>query len=368
MGSSSTTSLCEDRRPGVLLLYNVDPSWPQKDILDALSQARTILEALSEKVPRVREVRVEDQLLAMRLSAFDPREWIVLNWCEEIPGLERSEHLVPVVLETLGFHYTGSPGDVLALSWEKTAIKTLLAKMGIPTPAWKTFEIPDQHDWRVFPAIVKPAREHCSIGLTPQSVVMDIVELCRQVERVVEELRQPALVEDFIDGPEFHVTLWGNGLVEMLPPAEMDFSCFQDPRERLCTFDSKFEPGSRHYEGIQVRIPARLSPEQRGELEEVVRRAYLAVGCRDYARLDVRMRDGVFYVLDVNPNPDLAADTTMALCAEQIGYSYGAMLQRLIDLALERSRDPIIEGPRRALLREGTKMGSALRKDPGWCY
>lgn len=351
---------------GVLLLHNVDPSWPEPDILDAINRASTILDSLSENVPKVGELRVEDQLLAMRLSAFDPDEWIVLNWCEAIPGLERSEHLVPIVLEALGFQYTGSPGDVLALSWEKKAVKWLLETNGIPTPLWKIFEFPDHHDWDIFPAIVKPTREHCSLGLTPQSVVMDNFELRRQVEKVIHELNQPALVEDFIDGPELHVTVWGNWKVEMLPPAEMDFSRFDDPRERLCTFDSKFEPNSRHYKEIEVRIPATLSQQETWELWKVVEKAYLAVGCRDYARLDVRMRDGVFYVLDVNPNPDLGADTTMALCAQEAGYSYGAMLKKLLELALERIEDPRNFKPERVLRRK-SNLKSEKHYKTKWC-
>jgi D-alanine-D-alanine ligase len=153
---------------------------------------------------------------------------------------------------------------------------------------------------------------------------------------VLDVFQQPALVEDFIDGREFHVTVWGNGEVEVLPPAEMDFSAFGDVHDRLCTFDSKFCPGSLHYERIQLRLPAPLSEDERRRLERVARAAYRTLGCRDYGRLDIRLRDGIFYVLDVNPNPDISAETSTVYAAAEAGYSYGAMASYLINLAAMR--------------------------------
>ncbi|MGB9723938.1 MAG: hypothetical protein ACP5OO_03410 [Chloroflexia bacterium] len=139
-----------------------------------------------------------------------------------------------------------------------------------------------------------------------------------------------------MDGREFHVSLWGNGRIQVLPPAEMDFSAFDDPRRRLCDFDAKFTPGSPSYEHIQVHLPAPLSREEQTCLERIARATYRATGCRDYARLDIRMRDGVFYVLDVNPNPDISADTSTALAAAAAGYSYGELGSRLVYLAAAR--------------------------------
>ncbi len=335
-GSASRLPKIPSEKIPVLVLHNLDPSWSPKETQEVMEQVGQLLEALRKEGHPVGELRVTDSLLAMNLSFWDPGKLVVLNWCESIPGLEKSEPLVPVALETLGFTYTGSPPEVLSLSWDKRSVKRLLSQAGIPTPRWKAYSSPLCCDWEIFPAIVKPALEHCSLGLSPSSVVMDGRELAEQVEKVLEEMRQPAMVEDFIDGPEFHVNLWGNGAVQVLPPAEMDFSLFQDPRDRLCTFDSKFTPGSRHYEGIQVRVPCSLSPSQLESLERISLGAYKAVGCRDYARMDLRLRGDHFYVLDVNPNPDIGSDTTLALCAEYAGLCYGSMLSNLVRLAAAR--------------------------------
>ena len=165
---------------------------------------------------------------------------------------------------------------------------------------------------------------------------MDLHALRGRIAFVTESYRQPALVEEFIDGREFRVTLWGNEDVEMLPPVEMEFSAFSDLRERLCSWDAKFTPGSRHYTEIRTVAPAPLSTEELRLLEEVSRAAYRAMGIRDYARFDFRLREGVFYLLDPNPNPDISADASLALTAELAGHSYGQMGSRLVRLAAAR--------------------------------
>jgi D-alanine-D-alanine ligase len=143
-------------------------------------------------------------------------------------------------------------------------------------------------------------------------------------------------VEDFIDGREFHVTLWGNGGVAMLPPAEMDFSAFDNVRDRLCTFDSKFNPSSVHFEKIELRVPAPLDELEYARLRDTAVRAYKVVGCRDYGRIDLRLRNGIFYVLDVNPNADFSPDTSLVYAAEAAGFTYGAAGSQLANFAAQR--------------------------------
>jgi len=292
--------------------------------------------AMVEMGHPVTTVPIRDKELTARLENYEPTKYIVFNWCEDLPGMQRSDALVAHTLEVLNFAYTGSPPEILAFSWDKHRVKCLLNQWDIPTPRWNLFKSPQIDDWRGFPAIVKPAFEHCSFGVTTESVVLDPAQLHERITFVLDVFHQPALVEDFIDGREFHVSLWGNGSIEMLPPAEMDFSAFDDVRDRLCTYDSKFLPGSRHFEQIQLVIPAPLSEWEYRSLMETCLKAYRAIGCRDYARLDLRLREGVFYVLDVNPNPDISPDASMAYTAEIAGYSYGAMASRLVKLASQR--------------------------------
>lgn len=320
----------------VLLIYELDPSWTPTERKEAAREGCRLGCAMRRQGHSVKFLPVCDGDLPGALSAFDPCEVLVFNWCEGLPGVERSEPLVAETLERLRFTYTGSSGETLKLSYDKPHVKRLLGSRRIPTPRWKLLRSPDAGGWDVFPAIVKPAWEHCSIGVDAGAVVCDRAELEERAAYVLEKHRQPALVEDFVDGREFHVPLWGNEDVEVLPTVEMDFSAFADVHQRLCSYDAKFVPESEAYRKITSHVPARLTAEELAELESVSRAAYLALECRDYGRIDVRLRDGVFYVIDVNPNADISADASMALAAGKVGYCYGAMGSRVVQMAAQR--------------------------------
>jgi len=320
----------------VVLLHNLDPCWEPEAADAALHDVEQLKSALEEQGHRVIEAPVRHNDLNRILEPFNPDQYIVFNWCEELPGLMRSDARVTTVLESLGFTYTGSPSKVLALSWDKPACKSLMDCHHIPTPSWQVVDSDTPDCWNQFPAIVKPAFEHCSVGIAPEAVVVNPEELSVRIAFVLDELKQPALIEDFIDGREFHVTLLGNGVVGMLPPAEMDYSAFDNLRDRLCSFDSKFTPGSVHYESIEIRIPARLDAKEYEQLKHVAMKAYSVFNCRDYARIDMRSRRGRFYVLDINPNADISPDTSLALAAEAAGLTYGMVASQLVHLAAAR--------------------------------
>jgi D-alanine-D-alanine ligase len=320
----------------VLLLHNMDPAWSTEESRDALQDVTALSDAMVKLGHRIELLAVEDGHLAQRLGTYDPRALVVFNWCEELPGLHRSEPEAAAILERLGFVFTGSPSHVLARSHDKPLIKRILEAGRIPTPPWAVFDGPGSDGWDIFPAIVKAAHEHCSIGISADSVVTSPAELERRVAFILREHRQPALVEEFIDGREFHVSAWGNGTVTVLPAAEMDYVGLTDIRDRLFTFEAKYVPGSRLYETIELRVPAALDEAARAELEAIVLRAYRATGCRDYGRIDLRLRGGTFFVIDVNPNPDINPLTSLTYAAAEAGYSYGELGSRIVNLAAAR--------------------------------
>ena len=320
----------------VLLLYDYNPQWTPNE-KDEVAEAHSRLTgALSSAGFSIDLLPVVDQHFPQRLSSYDSQDCVLFNWCDGIPGLHHSEYLVVRQLEQLGFVFTGSGSATLSLSYDKRQVKEILDRNGVPTPRWRLYNSSKSNGWHEFPAIVKPAVGHCSEWLTSESVAMNEKELHDRISYLVDDVGLPALVEDFIDGREFHVSLWGNGRVSMLPPAEMDFSAFSDVHDRLCTYDAKFSPGSVHYENIHTVLPSSLCEAELAELERVCMAAYKAIGCRDYGRIDLRLRDGVFYVLDINPNPDISEDASMASAAEHAGYSHGEMAEYLIKLASKR--------------------------------
>ncbi len=320
----------------VLLLYDFNPQWTSEEKQDVSEAHTRLTEHLGSAGFSIDLLPVVDHHFPEKLDSFDAQACVLFNWCDGIPGLQHSEWIVARHLEQRQFVFTGSSSATLALSYEKHRVKEILDRHGVPTPCWKLYTSSKSNGWHQFPAIVKPAIGHCSEWVTSESVVVDEKELHERISYLIEKVGLPALVEDFIDGREFHVSLWGNGRVEMLPPAEMDFSALNDVHDRLCSFDAKFMPGSVHYEKIQTVIPGALREAEQAELERVCMAAYKAIGCRDYGRIDLRLRDGVFYVLDINPNPDISEDASMASAAEFAGYSHGDMARYLIKLAAKR--------------------------------
>jgi D-alanine-D-alanine ligase len=320
----------------ILLLYNLDRQWPAPAINEVVELTNQLSRALQEIGHPTEIVGVENDEIHHLLSGYRPDQHIIFNWCEEIPGLPRSAARVAARLEESGFVFTGADSKALAASQDKRWIKRRLSELKIATPRWEVSGSPSPVAWGIFPAIVKPVFEHCSFGITHEAVVHDTNQMKQRIEYILDTFRQPAIVEDFIDGREFHVGVIGNGRLRVLPAAEMDFSAFPEPSGRLCTYASKFEPQSADYQLIGLKLPAPLNKAEQEALEAASLAAYRAAACRDYARMDIRLRDGVFYVLDVNPNADISPDASLALAAESAGLSYGQLGSYLVNLAAQR--------------------------------
>lgn len=320
----------------VLMLHNVDPSWPGRQIYEYHAETHLLEEAMVALGHPMREVCVQSADLRGALEGLDPAEMIVFNWCEELPGMPHSEYLVAEILEELGFTFTGAGARALRLDQDKRQVKRILKRSGVPTPTWQVFEAGDPVVWERYPAIVKPALEHGGYGITRESVAQSPDELARRVRYVTLEMQQPAVVEDFIDGREFHVGVVGNHTLHVLPAAEIDYSQFDDIHDRLCTYESNFDEDSLAFRLTLPKIPVQMADDLLSQMNEVVLAAYRATGCRDYARMDLRLQDGVFYVLDVNHNADISSDNSLIKAAGLVGLSYGGLGSLLVNLAAQR--------------------------------
>lgn len=319
----------------VLMIHNMDADWPEPDAKSARKQVMDGLRALRGVGHPVTSLAIRQPDLRRALRRYAPEDFIVLNWCEALPGVERSEPLVARQLEEMGFTFTGASSQVLELSCDKARSREAMLRTKVPIPEGRVFDKIDGAKWDRYPAIVKPVFEHSSIGISAESVVENRSQLRAQLEQVLEAFG-PALVEEFIDGREFRVSVWGRRKSVALPAGEMDFQEFPVLRDRLCTYDAKFTPGSEHYEQIIFRLPAPLTRIEGRLLERAAIGAHRAVGSPDYSRIDLRLRGGVCYVLDVNPNADIGSDASMAVCAHAAGIPYGAMLSHFVNLAAAR--------------------------------
>lgn len=334
--SQRTQPSVQSRPFKAILLYSIMSDWTQDDTL--LSE-----ECITRMKRGLSVVGLESAHVAVRkdvagpLRGFDPREYVVFNWAEGLDGAPNAYDAVPPVLEEMGFAYTGADAWTLAASLDKAYTKKILLENKIPTPVSKVYDRAVLNGWRRYPALVKPATEHCSFGITREAVVDNPQQLKDRIQYVIDTWKCPALVEDFIDGTEFNVSVWGNGdEAQVLPISAMDYSAFADYHDRLCTFDAKWNPESEAYRLTAVQCPADLDKTLKRRIERVALATYRALKLRDYGRVDMRVRNGVPYVLDVNANPDITMEGGFARSARAAGYDYGQMTARILTLAARR--------------------------------
>ena len=321
----------------VLMFFNLDLiEWTEKDQKDVINLVLALKQAMEIIGHPVVPVQLSDANVSSAFHNYNPDDYIVFNWCEGIPGIPHSFSSAAQTLEDLGYSYTGSSPNVLELTDDKRKVKSVLDLNNINTPHWKVYHSGEIKDWNRFPAIVKPLFEHYSIGISPESVVTNQENLKKRAAYVIAEFNQPIIVEDFIKGREFQVGVWGNSDIQVLPPVEADFSQLEDSRDHLCTIDSKDDPTSYRYQKWNMIVPAPLSNKENQQLSQICKDAYQVLGVRDYARMDVRLKDNIFYILDVNTNPYIGPECGLIQAAELVGYSFGEFGSQLINFAWQR--------------------------------
>lgn len=318
------------------MLYNIDLEWRPEEIDEARQTIHTLASALRGEGHVVTELCLEDKDLIGLLRPYTSDDFVVFNLCEEIPGIPHSYDLIAQTLEELRFTFTGADSKALALSQDKRKVKQLLDTCGIETPRWRIFTSACSDGWTTYPAIVKPAWEHCSFGLTRDSVVSSASELSSRIVNVIESYHGPALVEEFIDGREYSVSVIGNDELRVLPIIEIDFSAFDNIKDRLCTYECKFVPHSEAFNLTEYRYPATLTEDEEKLLKKTIERGYRVADCRDYARIDCRLRDGVLYILDINANADITPGYGIVKAAELAGIPCGKLASLLVNYAVQR--------------------------------
>ncbi|HEY45433.1 MAG TPA: D-alanine--D-alanine ligase [Anaerolineae bacterium] len=332
----------EGKPPGVVVLYNASEDLIKGELRDLIADrgviacAEAVYEALTQvgyqvvKLPFSREVELV-------LAPYPANQWIVFNLAEGLAGRLFEEARIAWALEAMGYRFTGSDGAAIARSLHKARAKELLMAKRVATPAWWLFHHPDEvqafsGEIR-FPLIVKPVAEDASIGLDAGAVVHTLAGLRKRVAYVVERYRQTALAEAFIVGRELNVSLWGEP-PRVLPLAEIDFSAFSDPHERIVSFAAKWEEDSFEYQHTPVLCPAEVDVDLKNRVKNAAKRAWDAIRCRGYARVDMRIDgQGIPYVVEINCNPDLSPDAGFARAALTAGYSYQDMVVKIVELA-----------------------------------
>jgi D-alanine-D-alanine ligase len=278
-------------------------------------------------------VRTTDDVLPA-LAALRPHA--VFNLVEGLDGRAGAEAQVARLFERAGVPFTGCPAACLDACLDKQVARERLAARGLPVPRGRVFPAPGPAGELRFPLIVKCLREDASLGLDDGAVVRSEGELRGRIAWAVEEFGQPALVEEFLEGREFNVAVAGPE-AEALPVAEIDFSATPESRPRFVSYAAKWRPGSVEDRSTAPRCPAAIPARLASRLRRLALRAFHIMGCRDFARVDLRAdAAGRPHILEVNPNPDLSPDAGFARAARAHGWSYEDLVERLVLWALGR--------------------------------
>ena len=265
---------------------------------------------------------------------------LFFNLCDGIGNLPKTEHKVPEILDQMSLPYTGASASSLILTTNKVLTKKIFQQNGIPTPAYAVFEtIPDSLPAKMeFPLFAKPVAEDCSVGINTESVINNMSQLRRGVKRLLTKYNQPVLVEEYIAGREFNVTIIGNGdQARVLPISEIAFGKFYVGKPKFVDFKAKWLESSMYYRHTVGICPAKISSALRRKIEKLSLRAYYACGGRDYARVDIRAnRDEVPFFLEVNLNCDISPQMGASRSAKASGLSYSQFIGKLAHIAAQR--------------------------------
>ncbi len=253
-------------------------------------------------------------------------------------------------LEKYGRIFTGTGHDVMKRTLDKIATKKIFEQIGVSTPKWQEFvtgkEIP-REDFH-YPLIVKPTKEDCSIGISIHSIVHDESELLKQVHQIRTSYRQSVIVEEFIPGKELHCTIVGNGEdAEALPLAELEFpEGFVNDDNFIFDYEAKWiETSPRHVHRFISPAPS-IKPEMTKKIQADAKRAFLALGMKDYARFDIRYNSNTktWYFLEANANPSIEnmQNEATVRSASAHGMEYHEFIQHIVESCKQRTR---IEAP-----------------------
>jgi D-alanine-D-alanine ligase len=297
-----------------------------------------VVSTLTAMGHEVRPLPIHDDLGELRRASEEWKPHISFNLLEGFDDITIFDQNVVSHLELLKLSYTGCNPRGLLLARDKSLSKKLLAYHRIHVPEFEVFRIgrPIRRPKRLtFPLMVKSLTEEASIGISQASVVESDEKLKERVAFIHESIGTAAIVEQYIEGRELYVGVLGNQALQALPVWELFFKNMPEGAKRIATDRVKWSVKYQKKYGIDSGPALDLSDAKSNEIQHLCKRAYRALELSGYARIDLRLDEaGNVWILEANPNPQIARGEDFAASAEKQGLSYEALLQRIINLGL----------------------------------
>jgi D-alanine-D-alanine ligase len=298
-----------------------------------------VIETLREIGHEVLPLGVHDDLGVIRAAIDEWKPTIVFNLLESFDDVTTFDMNVVSYLELLRVRYTGCNPRGLLLARDKALSKQLLAFHRVPVPDFTVFRPGRGVALRrklQFPVIVKSLTYEASVGISQASVVSDEEHLRRRVEFIHTSIGTDAIVERYIEGRELYVGLVGNERVRVFPVWEMHFQkMIESGNWPIATERVKWSTKYQERHGIKTDQAQQLPEGAAEQIQRIAKRVYRTLGLTGYARVDLRMdQAGRIYVIEANPNPQLAYGEDFAESAEHAGLTYEALLDRIMGLGL----------------------------------
>jgi len=331
------------KRLRILVLMHEDLVPPEPAVGQDPSRAEwkteyDIVTTLRKLGHEVKPLGVNSDLGVIRAAVEEWKPHIAFNLLEEFDGIAVYDQNVVSYLELLHIPYTGCNPRGLMLARDKALSKKLFSFHRIPFPEFMVVpqgRMVKRPKWLSFPLIVKSVTEEASLGISQASIVENDEKLRERVAFIHQSVETAALIERYIEGREFYVGVLGNGHLRVLPVWELKMDNLPDDARRIATQRVKWSRKYQDKYGITSKVAKNLPESKIQEIQHLAKRVYRTLRLSGYARIDFRMdQRGQLYVLEANPNPQIAQDEDFADSAEKGNYIYKNLLQELLNVGL----------------------------------
>ena len=334
----------KQKKPTITVLYDAqEKSNRKEEIAEGKKKVPELVcnqidAVLTKRGYTIKLLAAEAPIKKLVRQIEDDTSDLIFNVCESLGGAPGEERRIAAVLELLEKRFTGSGSLSLTLATDKALAKKLFDFHKVKSPDFVIIapeRVEGTKTLTTFPLIVKPTAMDASIGIDAKSVVHNVEELMERVQYIHNEFHNPALVEQYIEGREIYVSMIGNP-PQVLPPIEWDLSKLPPDLPRIAGTEAKWE---NDFKEAKEFVPKDIisNEEIMKRISEVAMNAWNALLIRDYARIDMRLtKDGIPYVIEINPNPwlDNRAEFAMAARRAKPEMSHGDVIERIVELAM----------------------------------